>query len=135
MELSDYIEMGIRKTESKTVKELAELIGMKRENLSAAKRHKSGIAPYAATKLAQIVGVEPLEVIAASELVTEKNDERRKFWSPFVEHARAACMLIALGSVTNFVTPSPAVASTTGQNYDGIQVVKIMRNSGYTSPN
>ena len=44
---------------------------------------------YACVKLADLLGVERIEVIAASELVTEKNPERREAWLPFVLAAEA----------------------------------------------
>ncbi len=109
MELNDYIDMAVAKCGS--IQAVADAIGTQRENLSAAKRGKRGIGAYPATRLAQIVGVEPLEVIAASELVTEKNEERRKFWSPFVEHARAACLMAGIAIVMSILTPSPVQAS------------------------
>lgn len=127
MELRDYIELGVQKTPGKTIKELAELVGMKRENLSATKNHRASMPEEAIWKLAKLIQVNPANIVAAQQFALAKTDAKREFWRPFVEHARAACMLIALGVVTNFVTPSPAMASTTGQNYDGIQVVKIMR--------
>ncbi|MDP2852571.1 MAG: hypothetical protein Q8O23_04110, partial [Gallionella sp.] len=57
--------------------------------------------------IADLIGEDRITVIAASELVTEKKEERRKVWHPFV--ARAAS--VVLGIVILNMTPAPAEAA------------------------
>lgn len=59
-------------------------LGQEREALSGAKASRRGLPAYACIKLAKLIGVEPISVIAASELVTEKKEERRAEWLPLL---------------------------------------------------
>ena len=81
-QLGDYIEAAVEKIGS--VKEVAELVGVSRSSLSDAKSNRHGIPAASCVVLAQIVGAEPLAVIAANEMVTETREERKAVWLPFV---------------------------------------------------
>jgi len=113
MELRDYINLGI--VEFGTISALAEELGLQRESLSAAKHHRRGLPAYAIAKLSEILEIDPLVLMAASELVTERNEEKRGYWLPFViEHAniaRIASYVLILSVVTNFVTATNAEAA------------------------
>jgi hypothetical protein len=82
-ELRDYIEKGSDK--AGTLRNLAEVLNQPPEALTAAKGGRRGLPTYACVKLAQLIGEDERRVIAASELVTEKNPERRAVWLPFVQ--------------------------------------------------
>ncbi|MDR0737129.1 MAG: hypothetical protein LBF51_09970 [Zoogloeaceae bacterium] len=101
MKLRDYIGTGTEKTGSQ--KALAEHLGLYAEDLRGANRGKRGLPNDACIKLAKIIDADPLEVIAASELATEKKPEKRAFWLPFVEHAKAASIL-ALAVTASLMT-------------------------------
>jgi len=87
MELKDYIEAGINKFG--TAVSLAKQLGQNANLVRDAKAHRKGLPNYACVMLADLLEVERIEVIAASELVTEKNPERQKVWLPFVLAAEA----------------------------------------------
>ena len=87
MEMKNYIEAGIEKAGS--VISLAKLLQLQDTTVTNAKAHRRGLPNYACIKLADLLGVERLEVIAASELVTEKNPEKREVWLPIVLAAEA----------------------------------------------
>ena len=87
MELRNYIEAGIEKCGS--VISLAKQLGQHETTITNAKAHRRGLPNYACVVLADLIGVERIEVIAASELVTEKHEERRAVWLPFVQMAEA----------------------------------------------
>jgi hypothetical protein len=53
-----------------------------------AKNGKRGLPVYACVALAKLLEVPPMEIIAASELVTAKTEERRALFLPFVQTAR-----------------------------------------------
>ena len=97
MELKNYIEEGIEKCG--TAAALARHLHQNANALRDAKRHRQGLPNYACVMLADLLGVERIEVIAASELVTEKNPERQKVWLPFVLAAEAR--LLAQHAQTN----------------------------------
>jgi hypothetical protein len=109
MELRDYIEQGAKKAGSLTA--LGLMLGMSQPNISNVKAHKKPLPVKAVVELAEYIGEDLKAVIAANELVTEKDEKKRAFWSPFVEHARAAGVMLGIALVTSFVTPSPAEAS------------------------
>jgi plasmid maintenance system antidote protein VapI len=113
MELRDLIEAGINK--KRTVTALADYLGIHPNHVSNAKAHQRGIPADACVKLSELLRVDLKTVIAASELVTERKEEKRAFWLPFVTNARdmtkAASIALILATVTNFVTTTPAEAA------------------------
>lgn len=109
MTLADYIDAGTKKAGSLTA--LGRLLEISQPDMSKAKAMKNRIPTKAAVQLAEYIGADLKAVIAANELVTEKDERKRAFWNPFVEHARAASIALTLGLVTSFVTPSPAEAT------------------------
>lgn len=108
MELRDYIEAGIEKCES--VVSLAKQLGQADTTITNAKAHRRGLPNYACVKLADLLGTERIEVIAASELVTEKNPERREVWLPFVLAAEAR--MLAANAQTNAAPGATAETKT-----------------------
>jgi len=78
MNLRDYIEMGEMEAGSQV--KLAEVLMMNPANIRNAKRGTQGIPDAMCIKLAKLVGVTEIEIIATSNLVTEKNPERRKIF-------------------------------------------------------
>lgn len=116
MELTTYIKAGILAKGS--VIALGEHLGLHPNAISAAKGHRRGIPNDAAVKLAQLINVPALDVIAASELVTERNAEKREFWLSFAnpaKTARVAGITGFLAYVTNFVTsssPNPLISQS-----------------------
>lgn len=83
MDLLGYITNGIAKTGG--VIALAEKLGVSRTHLADAKAMRRGLPTFACVRLAQLIDKDERCVIAASELVTEKNPERRAVWLPFVQ--------------------------------------------------
>lgn len=108
MLLRDYIELGATKAGSLTA--LGKMLDISQPNMSHAKAMKQALPAKAVVQLAEYIDADLKAVIAANELVTEKDEAKRQFWTPFVNHAKAASIALALGLVTNFVTPSPAEA-------------------------
>ena len=108
MEMKIYIEMGEKKAGKQT--ELGKILGIKENYLRNAKSARAGLPDAICIKLADYIEINPLQVIAASNLVTEKDEERIKiFKSCFTRAASiAAAALIFAGSS---MTSSPAHAS------------------------
>lgn len=109
MELRDYIEQGAKKAGSLT--ELGKMLDMSQPFISKAKAHTRPLPAKAVVQLAEFIEADLRAVIAANELVTEKDEKKRAFWHPFVNHAKAASIALAFSLITNFVTPSPAEAA------------------------
>lgn len=114
MKIKTYIEMGEQKAGKQT--ELGKILGIKENYLRNAKSGRAGLPDAICIKLADYIEVNPLQVIAASNLVTEKDEERRKiFESCFT---RAASVIFALAAVNSFIlfpsetiTPSLSMAA------------------------
>lgn len=111
MELRDYVEIGAKKAGSLTA--LGKLLDISQPTISGVKAHKRGLPIDLCLKLADYIGADRIEVISASELVTEKKPEKRAFW---MQHAKAASIALAFGIAINFVAPSPAEAAQVKEN-------------------
>lgn len=130
MQLKDYIEEGAKKAGSLTA--LGLMLGMSQPHISACKGHRRPLTVKAAVQLADYIGADLKAVIAANELVTEKDEAKRAFWFPFVERAKAAGIALGLAIVTNFVTPSPAEAHQTATEHgNDLYYVKSRRTASW----
>lgn len=112
MTLRDYIDAGI--TAKNGREQLANYLGIAANTVTDAKAHRRGLPNDACIKLARLIEIDPLAIIAASELATEKKPERREFWLSFgnpAKSARLAGTALFLAIVTNFVTPNSAEAA------------------------
>lgn len=101
MDLATYITKGIEITGG--VKELAALLTIGPTDVSNAKAYRRKLPTFACAKLAQLIGEDERRVIAASELVTEKNPERRAVWLPFVLDSAANVMTTTARRVSNSI--------------------------------
>ena len=101
MDLRAYIEKAAEKTEGQ--KALADLLGLTQQALTDAKSSRRGLPAYACVKLAQLIGEDERRVLAASELVTEKNPERRAVWLPFVQEIAQNALQKTARQVSNSI--------------------------------
>lgn len=108
MEFRSYIERAEKAAGSQ--KELGLMIGQSAGKLRQAKANKCGLPIAVCCQIAQLIGVDEMEVISASELVTEKKPERRAVLLPFVNRV-AGVILGIVGIVTLNMSPAPAQAS------------------------
>jgi transcriptional regulator with XRE-family HTH domain len=100
MNLRELIDQARQPNE--TQKELAARLGINYKALNDAYNGKRGIPNEIALELAQILQM-PLEpVIAASELITQKDETKRAKWRPYLER-RAASWLCA-AAIGGFMT-------------------------------
>ena len=88
MNLKEIIEAAEEKAGGR--KPLAQLLDQDAQNLTNAKAGKRGLPAYACIEMAALIGIDPLEAIAASELVTEKKENRRAVFLPFVAETKMA---------------------------------------------
>ena len=85
MEQRQYIEKGIEIKGSAAA--LARWLDQGEGAMRDARQNKRGLPVYACVSLAKLLDVPPMEIIAASELVTAKTEERRALFLPFVQAA------------------------------------------------
>lgn len=105
MSLKKYIVLAIKDTGSQ--RELSDYLGVSSQQLTNAKNGRAGLPIAICCQIAQIIGINEMEVISASELITEKNQERRAVLLPFINHAAS----VILGTVILNMTPHPAEAN------------------------
>jgi len=101
MEFRDYIEAGIAKCG--TAVSLAKLLEQDATVIRNAKAHRRGLPVYACIELASLLEADPMKVISASELVTEKNERRKAIFLPFVHMAGQVQPLMTAALATTTV--------------------------------
>ena len=121
MKMKKYIEMGEKVAGSQV--ELAKLLEIKPNYLSMVKSNQRGLPDALCIQLADYIGVDRLEVIAASNLITEKDEKKRKlFESCFTKAASIAAAALILGASST--TSSPAHADLS-ENTSGINLYYV----------
>lgn len=110
MDLREIIESGVTKAHEQ--KALALLIGINPVDLAQAKAGRRKLPEFACVNLANYIGIDPMAVIAASALVTEKDEDRRKVFYPFVM-GRAAT-IAALTAIIGMTALPPEAQAAQG---------------------
>jgi len=90
---------------------LAKLLGVTRQAVSGLVNGHSAMDTYTAAKVAELVNVDPMKVIASAEAERARNDEKRTFWRKL-----AAC--VVLGTAAAGGAPTPAEATTSHNRID-----------------
>lgn len=121
MELRTFIERAEKAAGSQ--KELGLIIGQSPSHIRSAKAGLQGLPTYACVMIADMIGEADISVIAASELTTEKKENRRRIWEKKLGGLAASLLLC---SVTTVVTPKAAEASILHDFND--QTLYIMSN-------
>ena len=112
MEMKNYIEKAEKKAGKQT--ELAYMLGITASYIRMVKAGKKGFPIETCIVLADFINEDRLEVIAASNLVTEKDEKKRKiFESCFTKTSKAASFMVAalFIALISITTPNPANAS------------------------
>lgn len=109
MEFREYLLLGEKAAGGRT--ELAVLLDQKGNAITDAKAHRRGLPVYACVELAKLINVDPMEVIAASELVTEKKETRIAVFRPFIQAARHA-HLAALAPMATLMVLSTTLGNS-----------------------
>lgn len=102
MEMRNYIETAEKKAGMQL--ELAKLLNISSSNLRSIKAGKRGMPVDACIILADYIGIDRLEVIAASNLVTEKDEKKRKILESCF---RKVASVAAVGIVSSILTLTP----------------------------
>lgn len=74
---------------------LAKETGILKQRISAYRNGSETPDAYACARLAEILGIDPFELLAQVEAATEKNEARRTYW-------RAVAAKMAAGTVAGF---------------------------------
>ncbi|HQU98915.1 MAG TPA: hypothetical protein PLV19_09900 [Nitrosomonas sp.] len=109
MQMKNYIERAEKK--AGTQSKLAELLGIAPRYIRLVNEGKRCLPIEACIILADYLNEDRLIVIAASNLVTEKDERKRKILESCFNRAATVAVAASLIGVTSIVTPSPANAS------------------------
>lgn len=121
MELKNYIEKAEKKAGSQ--KNLSDILGISAGYIRMAKGEKRGFPEAICIKLADYLNEDRLSVIAASGLVTEKDQERRKI----LESCFQKVASLAAVAIVTFILTLPL---QTPVNAGSIQ--SLYNNTNYT---
>lgn len=109
MEMKNYIELAERKAGSQTG--LAKLLGITDRYVRQVKNGKQGFAVEICILLADYIDADRLEVIAASNLVTEKDEKKRRILESCFTRAATVTAAAFIIGITSIMTPTTANAS------------------------
>lgn len=121
MDMKKYIEDAEKKAGKQI--ELAKMLGVSASYIRLIKAGKSGLSADMCIVLADFIGADRLEVIAASNLVTEKDERKRKiFESCFRKVASVAAATVITSILT--LTPQQTVnAENLNSQFTKIQII------------
>lgn len=112
MDMKKYIEMGEEKAGNQV--KLAKFLNIQPSTLGLVKMGKKSLTAALCLKLAQFIEVDEVKVISASNLIIEKNPERRKIFESYLKggsKAASFALIAVFLSVNLIMTPTPANAS------------------------
>lgn len=104
--ISEYIEKAEKK--AGTQKELAKMLGITTSYIRNVKAKKSGLPVETCIELADFIEADRLQVIAASGLVTEKDEKKRKILESCFKHTDKAASIAMAAIVISVLTFAPA---------------------------
>lgn len=107
--MKKYIELGEEKAGSQ--KKLAEYLETRYTTLVLVKSGKKSLTTALCIKLARYIQEDELKVIAASNLIIEKDENRRKIFESCFSKVASFTLAIFIFSVISIMTPQPANAS------------------------
>ena len=105
MKMKEYVERGEKKASSQV--KLAEFLKIQASTLGLVKQGKKSLATAYCIKLARYIGVDELEVIAASNLIIEKDEEKRKIFESCLEKTKHAATVTVTTFVISILTLAP----------------------------
>lgn len=97
---------------------LAKLLGIRHSNVSNYRAGRSTMDNRTAVKVAELLAMKPMEVIAAVEMERARDEKTKGFW---MRYAAALVMFVGISS-----PPAPAEASTA-------DLTKPVGNTDYTN--
>lgn len=116
MKMIKYIEKAEKKAGKQ--RELANILGISDAYIRSVKRGSRGLPDAVCIKLADYIEEDRLEVIAASNLVTEKDEEKRKIFESCFRKVAGVAAAAVVTSILTFSNASPTHAGFSGQSVD-----------------
>lgn len=111
MRTVDYLEAAKRKAGLASDYALAKRLGVSRQAITWYRNKGGTFDPTTAARVAELLEVDPIVVIAAAELERATKPEQRKLWERIAAKVAAGVLVTVMGAA---VAPSPAEASAGG---------------------
>lgn len=128
MDMRTYIEKGEKKAGKQI--ELARILGISDAYIRNAKNGRSGLPDAICYKLAEYIEEEIGNVVAASNLVTEKDESRRKVFENYLKKTGERTLKTIMGgliiSMLTMTPQSPAEAASVSSIYKNINYTKLI---------
>ena len=97
---------------------VAKMLGISTQRLSNYRTGRNRFDDLMAYKVAELLELDPAEVIAQINMERAKRPEERKAWKEILERLGSAAAVVTLGVSLLFPAPSPAAQSQTSFNPD-----------------
>nr|WP_314898800.1 hypothetical protein [uncultured Deefgea sp.] len=94
--IAEYLDEAKEKHKIKSDSELGRTLGASKQSVSDWRVSRSKPDDYACIRLAELVGVNPLEIIAASHIEREADPERAKWWADFSKRHGIKALSVSL---------------------------------------
>lgn len=125
MDMKNYIEQAEKKAGKQT--ELAKLLGVSASYLRLIKAGKNGLSADMCIVLADYIGADRLQVIAASNLVTERDEKKRKIFESCFRKVASVAAVAAVTSILTLSNVSPVQAASSGSTIDNTNYKQLNR--------
>lgn len=112
MKTADYIEALKPLAKKPSIYAVAQLLDMPEETVRAYSKGRRYLDPMAATKVAELLDVPAMQVIADAELESATDEKRREFWRDLARklHGATAIAVFAIAGVHSNDTAASQVA-------------------------
>lgn len=114
MKMIEIIEEAEKK--AGTQAKLAEMLGITARYIRMVKNEERSLSNDVCIKLADYIGADRLEVIAANSLATEKDEEKRKILESCFRKVAAVAAISIVTSIVTLPAASPVNASDFSKN-------------------
>lgn len=116
MDMKNYIEQAEKKAGSQI--KLAEMLDITASYIRMVKASKRGLPIEMCIMLADYIGADRLEVIVASNLVTEKDEKKRRILESCFSRAASITVAALFTSILMFSSGGPIHAAPIEKNYN-----------------
>lgn len=113
----EYLLEALEKAEGRNDGEKAKTLKIAGSTLSQYKSGKRQMDEFTCIMIGRILGIDPMEIIAACQEEREKNEERRDFWRDFRQTLGAKAVAgLTIGALTMTAAPEAMAKSPSPQN-------------------
>ena len=121
MEMKNYIEQAEKKAGKQL--ELAKILDVSASYIRIVKAGRKGFSVDMCIVLADYIGADRLEVIAASNLVTEKDEKKRKIFESCFSTAASVTAAAIVISILTLPMQKPVNTGNLSAQFTNVQII------------